>query len=629
MTTKLVWLNRTWWNHWLERKIVHWSLRLVFATTITILLSQIKLDPLEFILYDWRAAVANAPAASGDVVIVGIDDKTIGDLKRNPTARDLSLVLEKLSTAKPRFLVSMARPTEFLGGSAELTQLANTAKATGFIYAENDLPGPGQTKLESLPPPFNAIRVESAPITHDHSMFDSHGVTRRLILNYQDTPTLPFNLAKTYNGRTAFADYHGVFRSQNADQSYVRFKRDFLTLSFSDVLSGRFDPGILRDRVILIGRDSTNLGYTFIGTPSSDRHSPKSLLEIQANYIDNLITNSSPILTPPLITAALTFLLSILTMWMVMRVRPSSGLIGLVFSVAGVGALSLTLDLMFNLFFPIASPIFGIIACYYFVLPYRLILENRKSWEYFEKNRLLTQVEELKSNFIRLMSHDLKTPIARIQAMAEIIDQENSVLSNAQKQALDTITASSEELSQFIASILNLSRIQSKKVKLQLQTRDITQLLQKVLRNSEHSARRKNITFVTEFEPLFSVKMDEDLMRQVFSNLVENAVKYSPENTQVKISAKEVDGQIKIQIADQGIGIPQAELPFVFEKFYRAQNAEYENSGTGLGLYLARYFVQLHKGHIHVKSEANNGSVFSVDLPLDMEDMDTEGAANV
>src|SRR5262249_16720590 len=134
---------------------------------------------------------------------------------------------------------------------------------------------------------------------------------------------------------------------------------------------------------------------------------------------------------------------------------------------------------------------------------------------------------ELKSNFIRLMSHDLKTPIARIQAMAEIVMREPTVLSEAQKQALENITLSSEELSQFIASILNLSRIQNKKVKLQLKTRDITQLLHKVIRNNEHLARRKNVEVITEFEPLFSLKMDEDLLRQVFNNLIENAIKYS------------------------------------------------------------------------------------------------------
>lgn len=627
MTTRLFWLNRTWWNHWLERRIVHWSLRLVFAAAITILLSQIKLDPLEFVFYDWRASIASPPSASDNVVMVAIDDKTLADLNRNPTAGDLSLVLEKLRLAEPRYLVSMARPSEFLGGASELSQLAVTAQAVSLIYAENDLPGPDQTSLEPLPPPFQSLHIEPAPITHDHSMFDAHGVTRRVILDYQDTWTLPARLAQTYNGRMRASDYHGVFHSQNAHQSYVRFKKDFLTLSFSDVLTGRFDAERLHDRIVLIGRNSNNLAYTFIGTPNSDRKSGTSLLEIQANYIDDLITDSSPLLTPVWVTALLTFLLSILTMWMVMRIRPASGLIALLASIVGVALMSLVLDLTFNLFFPVAAPIFGIVACYYFVLPYRLIVENRKSWEYFEKNRLLTQVEELKSNFIRLMSHDLKTPIARIQAMAEIINQENDSLSDAQKQALDNITASSEELSQFIASILNLSRIQSKKVKLQIQTRDITQLLQRVLRNSELSAKRKGITFVTEFEPLFSLKMDEDLMRQVFSNLVENAIKYSPDHTKVKISAKETDGHIRVQIADEGIGIPKEELPFVFEKFYRAQNAEYENSGTGLGLYLARYFVQLHKGQIRVDSEPNKGSVFSVDLPLDMEDMDLEPSA--
>lgn len=627
--TRPFWLTSNWWDKWLERRPVRWSLRLIFAVLITGLLSQIKLDPLEFMLYDWRASIAHAPPSSGRMVIVGIDDKTLKALGHNPTAQELTTVLQVLHGAQPRYLVSMVRPSEFLGTIPELQQLAVTAKSVAMIFAENDLPAPGQHKLDPLAPPFSDVRIEAAPITRDHSFFDPRGVTRRVILKYEGMPTLPLQLAQSYNGLTDPSQYHGVFHALSADQVYVRYKQSFPTLSFSDVLRAQFNPETLRDTIVLIGRNSSNLTYTFMSTPNSPRSSGKSLLEIQANYFDNLITNSSPLLTPPWVTALLTFLLSILTMWTVMRVRPASGLVGLFIAVFAVALLSLVLDLGFHLFFPVASPIFGIIVCYYFVLPYRLILENRKSWEYFEKNRLLMQVEELKSNFIRLMSHDLKTPIARIQAMAEIVQQESHRLSEAQENALENITASSEELSQFIASILNLSRIQSKKVKLQAKTRDITQLLQKVIRGSEHIAKRKNIEIVTEFEPLFSLKMDEDLMRQVFSNLIENAVKYSGENTKVKVSAREIDGHIQVQIVDQGIGIPPEELPFVFEKFYRAQNAEYENTGTGLGLYLARYFVQLHKGQIRVESEANKGSTFSVDLPLDMEDMDSEGAANV
>lgn len=629
MKARPFWLTSNWWDKWLERRPIRWSLRLIFAVLITALLSQIKLDPLEFMLFDWRASIAHAPASSNKIVMVGVDDQTLKTLGHNPTAQELTTVLEVLHSAEPRFIVSMVRPSEFLGNVPDLQQLAVTAQAVSMIYAENDLPAPGQHKLDPLAPPFSGVRIEAAPITRDHSFFDPRGVTRRVILNYEGMPTLPMQLAQSYNGIANPSQYHGIFRALNADQVYVRYKNGFPTLSFSDVLTAKFDPKVLRDTIVLIGRNSSNMAYTFMSTPNSDRHAGKSLLEIQASYIDDLITNSSPLLTPPWVTALLTFFLSVLTMWTVMRVRPATGLMGLFFAVFSVVLLSLALDLGFHLFFPIASPVFGIIVCYYFVLPYRLILENRKSWEYFEKNRLLTQVEELKSNFIRLMSHDLKTPIARIQAMAEIVQQENDRLSEAQKNALENITASSEELSQFIASILNLSRIQSKKVKLQVKTRDITQLLQKVIRGTEHLAKRKNIEIVTEFEPLFSLKMDEDLMRQVFANLIENAVKYSGENTRVKVSAKEIGGHIQVQVSDQGIGIPTDELPFVFEKFYRAQNAEYENNGTGLGLYLARYFVQLHKGNIRVESEANKGSVFSVDLPLDMEDMDSQGAVHV
>src|SRR6476661_10074127 len=87
-----------------------------------------------------------------------------------------------------------------------------------------------------------------------------------------------------------------------------------------------------------------------------------------------------------------------------------------------------------------AHPLLAIFICYYFFIPYRLIIENRRSWEYYQKNRLLTQVEELKSNFMRMMSHDLKTPLARISGMTEVIGKDHGDLSETQRKALDTIS---------------------------------------------------------------------------------------------------------------------------------------------------------------------------------------------
>lgn len=616
------------WEQWLNRTPIQWALRLTFATVITALLTQLQLQPLEFAFYDWRASHLPKPENSGQIVIIGIDDRTLQTFGHAPNDEQFLQTIKLLSQSKPRFIVSMIKPSEIIGDLPTLTELANTSQSAGLVYIQNEVPPPGQKKLEPLPPPFQAVRTEAAPIPHDRTLFQNVNVSRRMILRYQSNWTFPALVAQTYNDDIShISTIQGVFRYLESDQSYVRFHKSYPKISFSDVYFGSFDPRLFHDKVVIIGRDSTKAVNTFLTVPTSKGINDMSPMELQANQIDTLIANSSPKLTPQWMTSLLTFALALLTMVIVFSLRPVQGLLMLIGMIAAVMALSYLIDFSLNTFFPIAPPLLGLVMCYYFILPYRLILESKKSWEYYEKHRLLSQVEELKSNFMRLMSHDLKTPLARIQAMAEVIAKEPDRLSAEQQSALENVTLSAEELTQFVGSILNLSRIQSKKVKLDLKTRDITQLLARCVKACDHLARRKNIQIETEFEPLFSLKMDEDLMKQVFTNLIENAIKYSPENTKVKLLASEKNGQIQIKIVDQGIGIAKEELPFVFERFYRAQNAEFENTGTGLGLYLAKYFVNLHNGTIEVQSEPHVGSTFKVNLPISLED--EKGLAHV
>ena len=106
-------------------------------------------------------------------------------------------------------------------------------------------------------------------------------------------------------------------------------------------------------------------------------------------------------------------------------------------------------------------------------------------------------------------------------------------------------------------------------------------------------------------------------MRQVFSNLIENAVKYSPEKSRVLVSSEETNGKVRIQISDQGPGIPADELSNIFMKFFRSKDAKASPiKGSGLGLYLAKYFVELHAGTLTVDSTPGQGSTFTVELPL-------------
>jgi signal transduction histidine kinase len=244
-------------------------------------------------------------------------------------------------------------------------------------------------------------------------------------------------------------------------------------------------------------------------------------------------------------------------------------------------------------------------------------VEARKSWELSQKNKLLTQVEELKNNFLSMMSHDLKTPLARIQGMADIALAKPQTLSSEQKDAIMTIKRSSEELTEFITNILDLSRVESQQIKLNLQPKDVNKILEEVISKYKYLADLKNIQIVTEFEPLFSVKVDTELMRQVFSNLLENAIKYSSENTKVLITTEEMNGMVVVQVADQGIGITENEIKNIFTKFYRAKNVKNSQiKGSGLGLYLAKYFVELHKGRINVESIPQQGSTFTVEIPM-------------
>jgi signal transduction histidine kinase len=307
----------------------------------------------------------------------------------------------------------------------------------------------------------------------------------------------------------------------------------------------------------------------------------------------------------------------LLSVEVVLAMKPIKGLMVIGLTLLIFTVVSFISFWPFGFWINMAHPILGVFISYYFLIPYRLIMENRKSWELFQKNKLLTQVEELKTNFIGMMSHDLKTPLARIQGMIEIMSRDKNSLSEDQKSALKSIRHSTEDLLNFISTILNFSRLESEGAHLNLKSKDINTIINEVIIKCDDLAQAKNIQITKELEPLFSIKLDPDLIRQVIFNLVENAIKYSPELTEIKIKSEEKDGSVRVSVADQGMGIPEDELSRLFMKFFRSRKAK--NSpikGSGLGLYLSKYFVELHKGKLSAISEESKGSTFTIELPI-------------
>lgn len=604
------------------------TVRVGVALVIAFLLTQVPMEYLEAWTYDLRVKTKALTPPSGKLVLIAIDPLTIEGLKRDPNAMDHVRLLNALKMSRPRAVVYVQSPNDLDGSSEDLKAFAQAAKNLDhFFVVANQIPMRGQEDQLKLEPPLQSLKVVPGPKTSDLTSFAKDDVTRRMIVSYHGLPTVHALLADSIYGKDdedkgAINHYRGLFEFFGTGQSYIDFRPSgtYKPLSFIKILQGAYSPDQFHDKIIFVGTDTIMSSSDYIRTPFSRTVVAMSTLEMHANMTDTLIKNSSPQKTSVWLDSLLTGLISVLTVFVVLTARPAKGLLILVttFSI-----FSLVCYLAFNFFgywVAMAHPMLTLFVCYYFFIPYRLIMENRMSWEYFQRNQLLTQVEELKSNFLRMMSHDLKTPLARIQGMTEMVKSDSNPLSLKQREAVDRIHQSSKELSDFISSILSLGRIESKEIKLQLKSKDINTLLSEVIQQCEYLAGTKNIEIMTEFEPLFSIKIDEDLLRQVFTNLIENAIKYSLDNSRILVSTEEVDETLIIQVADHGIGIPDEALPHVFSKFYRS--LEVKNSsvkGSGLGLYLAKYFVELHQGTLSVESEIDKGSTFTVKLPMVLE----------
>jgi signal transduction histidine kinase len=272
---------------------------------------------------------------------------------------------------------------------------------------------------------------------------------------------------------------------------------------------------------------------------------------------------------------------------------------------------------LFDIYIPSVNIGGSLLVTYLTFTGYRLAVQENLQWRSIKQAQYLKEVDQMKSNFLSLVSHDLKTPLAKIQAVTERLKRESSQGPAHWKELIESIENSNNELKHYITSILNLSKIESQKVILNKKSNDINQLIQQAIKRLRSLAAHKSIAFEEKLEPLFSVECDEDLIRQVLTNLIDNAVKYSPQGSKIILSSREEEGFIRVEVQDFGPGIPKDQLPLMFRKFNRFLRPIQEQvKGTGLGLYLSKYFIELHGGTIRVDSVEGQGTTFSFTLPL-------------
>jgi PAS domain S-box-containing protein len=227
-------------------------------------------------------------------------------------------------------------------------------------------------------------------------------------------------------------------------------------------------------------------------------------------------------------------------------------------------------------------------------------------------------VEQLKSDFVSTVSHELRTPLAAIYGAAMTLQRGDVELNEAQEAGmLEVIAGESERLARIVNDILLASRLDSGAATVEISRTDATVLARAVLAAAEaHLPAAIELALISP-EPGPQVAADPDGLRQVLVNLVENAIKYSPEGGLVELELAPTDGRVRFAVRDRGLGIPASEHERIFEKFFRIDpNLSRGVGGTGLGLYISREIVRRMGGRMRVESEPGRGSTFSFELPL-------------
>lgn len=248
------------------------------------------------------------------------------------------------------------------------------------------------------------------------------------------------------------------------------------------------------------------------------------------------------------------------------------------------------------------------------------ILDAHSEWKgvvlVFHDITELKKLEQMRKDFVANVSHELKTPITSIKGFSETLLDGAMHDQNTLEEFLQIILKESDRLKTLIQDLLDLSKIEQQGFQLSIQTVDLIELLDEVISMVSGRAEEKNIylSFENRKEKLF-IEGDNYRLKQVFLNIVTNAINYTPDFGKVELSLDETADAVKIKVKDTGIGIAKDEIPRIFERFYRVDKDRSRNSGgTGLGLAIVKHLVDAHCGKISVDSTPGQGTTFIIEL---------------
>lgn len=231
----------------------------------------------------------------------------------------------------------------------------------------------------------------------------------------------------------------------------------------------------------------------------------------------------------------------------------------------------------------------------------------------------IRRLEKMRSEFVANVSHELKTPITSLRGFAETLLDGAMNNPNTCREFLQIIHDESLRLQRLVSDILDLSRIESK-LQLKWEKVPVDEIIESATKTVEEQIRKRELTLERVVPESFIVNVDKDRFRQILLNLLTNAMAYTPEGGKITVEARREAESWWVRVADTGIGIPEEDLPRIFERFYRVDKARSrESGGTGLGLAIVKHLVEVHRGEIQVNSRVGEGTEFKLIFPFKNE----------
>jgi len=229
----------------------------------------------------------------------------------------------------------------------------------------------------------------------------------------------------------------------------------------------------------------------------------------------------------------------------------------------------------------------------------------------------IRRLEGMRREFVANVSHELKTPLTSIKGLVETLLGGALDDSANNRRFVSLIDEDATRLTRLIDDLLELSQIESKALPLTREAVELTPLLEGIVAALEREIEQRRLTVAAQVPPGLLVSADPHRLRQVFMNLVDNAIKYNKDAGRITISAARDRASLTVTVADTGVGIPPQDLPRIFERFYRVDKARSRAlGGTGLGLSIVKHIVESHGGTVSVQSRLGEGSAFTITLPL-------------